>query len=604
MTAALPIIEFRPPSASPSITQLRFTEEMKGFLTPGETDFDRGFRQGREQGHSFMFHLTITIDDVMRFVDEPSHEAATAGYVRCPSLGGDLPVERGTFNLFVNAEGRLDKRMFYRLFLHHEKEGPLTLSGFKVVQDDRQHDVWADTTTLFTRLLRGHVKAEDEAQAEIFASGILHIYHLDFLKQLTTFRVEGPTLEARNEASVRFCKLFFGSLWDVYGTRVAGGQPPVTALTHRSGSADHSEREIPLYTLQGVPNAVHEHHPFSTTDMLGLSMERFTRGDCDDVVLILHGLTTSTDMFIMPEHYNLVTYLLDHGYSDVWCLDYRMSNRHSYNLSPHRMTMDDIALFDYPAAIARLRQVVGNRRIHVICHCLGAVSFMMSLFGKAVDGITSVIANSVALTPRVPRWSQLKLALAPFLFESVLGLPYMNPRWSYDPGLTAGKLLSKLISLFHTECNVPACHMLSTMWGTGWPALYSHENLADITHRRGGDLYGPTSMNYYRHVRKMVKAGGAIKYEPGDAKYASLPDDYFQYAKEIETPVLFMTGENNRVFTDSNIYCHQRLEKLVPGRHELHVFPNYGHQDVFMGKNNHVDIFPRLVQFLDKHRAR
>jgi cholesterol oxidase len=62
-----------------------------------------------------------------------------------------------------------------------------------------------------------------------------------------------------------------------------------------------------------------------------------------------------------------------------------------------------------------------------------------------------------------------------------------------------------------------------------------------------------------------------------------------------------MTGEANRVFTDSNVYCYQKLEELVPGRHELHVFPNYGHQDVFMGKNNHIDVFPRLVEFLNKH---
>ena len=67
--------------------------------------------------------------------------------------------------------------------------------------------------------------------------------------------------------------------------------------------------------------------------------------------MIVHGLTTSTDMFIMPEHYNLVSYLLDNGYTDVWCLDMRMSNRHSYNLFPHRYTFDDIALYDYPPAI-------------------------------------------------------------------------------------------------------------------------------------------------------------------------------------------------------------------------------------------------------------
>jgi cholesterol oxidase len=306
-------------------------------------------------------------------------------------------------------------------------------------------------------------------------------------------------------------------------------------------------------------------------------------------------------MFIMPEHYNLVSYLLDNGFTDVWSLDFRMSNRHSYNLFRHRMTMDDIALFDYPAAIAKMKERIGDRRIHVICHCLGSVSFMMSLFSKSVDGITSVISNSVALTPRVPRWSEVKLKGAPFLIEDVLGFPYLNPRWSYEPGFSRGKVFSKINSLFHRECNVPACHVLSLMWGTGWPALYNHENLADITHRRGGDLYGGTSMHYYRHVRKMVKAGGAVKYDPNDPKYGKLPNNYFQYALDIETPVLFMTGESNRVFADSNVYCYQKLEKLVPGRHELQVLPNYGHQDVFMGKSNHVDIFPRLLEFLNKH---
>ena len=110
-------------------------------------------------------------------------------------------------------------------------------------------------------------------------------------------------------------------------------------------------------------------------------------------------------------------------------------------------------------------------------------------------------------------------------------------------------------------------------------------------------------MNYYRHVLKMIKADNtAVKFDPDDPKYDELPNNYFEHAKEITTPVLFMTGKDNRVFTDSNIECHRRLEQMVPGRHELHVFQGYGHQDPFMGKNNHVDIFPRLVEFLNKHR--
>lgn len=363
------------------------------------------------------------------------------------------------------------------------------------------------------------------------------------------------------------------------------------------------DREIPLYTLEGVKEAEVTTHYFNTEDKIGLSMLRFHRRPSEDVVLIIHGLTTSTDMFIMPEHYNLVSYLLDNGLTDVWCLDFRMSNRHSYNLIRHRYSLDDVALFDFPAAIAKLREKIGDRRIHVICHCLGSASFVMSLFAKAVTGIVSVIANSVALTPRVPKWSLIKGSAGPFMTDYILSVPYLSPLWSEDPGLSRGKLFSKMVSFFHRECDVPACHMLSFMWGSGWPALYSHKNLHEVTHRRGGDLYGGTSVNYYRHVMKMVRAGSEpIKHEPENPKYDRLPNNYFEYAKEIETPVLFMTGDNNRVFSDSNVVCYERLQKIVPGRHELHIFPGYGHQDVFMGKNNHIDIFPRLLDFLKKHR--
>ena len=361
-------------------------------------------------------------------------------------------------------------------------------------------------------------------------------------------------------------------------------------------------REIPLYTLDGVRDAVVEPHHFSTEDKIGLSMLRFYRGTPGEAVLIIHGLTTSTDMFIMPEHENLVSYLLDRGY-DVWCLDYRMSNRYSYNLFQNRYNMDDIALFDYPAALAVMRESIGDTPIHVICHCLGAVSFMMSLFGKAVDGITSVIANSAALTPRVPVWSLAKLQLAPFFVESVLGLPYLNPQWSEDAGLSRGKIFSRVVSTLHPECDVPACHMLSLMWGTGWPALYSHDKLAEVTHRRGGDLYGATNVHYYRHVRRMVLAGQAVKMEPNDPTYDRLPDDYFAYAEEIETPVLLVTGDRNHVFTDSNVVCHSRLEAIVPGRHQLAILPGYGHQDPFMGDNVAEEVFPVFAEFLARHRA-
>jgi len=357
-----------------------------------------------------------------------------------------------------------------------------------------------------------------------------------------------------------------------------------------------------LFTLEGVPDCETSTHYFSTGDMLGLSMLRFKKAPCRDIVVILHGLTTSSDMFIMPEHENLVRYLHRNGFTDVWCLDYRMSNRLPYNMMRHRYTMDHIALFDYPPALDLVRKIAGaDVRIHVISHCLGAVSFSMGLFAGVIKGVQSFIANSASLTPRVPNWSKFKLKVAPFLVEYVLQQPYVSPNWGQEPGLTPGKIVSRVLDLFHRECNDSACHMLSFMWGTGFPALYSHANLEPVTHQRSGDLYGATAVNYHRHVNKMVRVGNAVKYDPRDPALAALPNDYFERAAEVETPVLFTTGDNNRVFTNSNIVCHERLQKIALGRHELAVFEGYGHQDVFMGKDVARDVFPRMLEFIAKH---
>lgn len=569
----------------------QFTEEMKGYLAAGQTSFDDGYKQGQADGSYFMFHLTIKTDDVDQFLASPEHRAQAIGYVEGDLVGGRRPVLLGVFNLFVDTADRNRKEMRYRLFFENTDGKPFTLSGFKRIQDDIGPDVWSDTTTLFTNLYQGHLQADQEAGATPYASGILHIQLADFMHQLTTMRADASTFSARLGAMERFGKFFFGALWETYGPSLMPKMAPF-------------EREIPLFTTEGVKGADISTHPYTTGDRLGLSLLRFLRAPCDDVVVLIPGLTAASDMFIMPEHYNLTQYLLDHGFTDVWTMDGRISNRYSYNLSRNRYNVDDIALYDHPAAIATVRKAVGPKaRIHVISHCFGALSFMMSLFGKAVTDIRSVIANGIALTPRVPPFARFKLQAGPFLCDYLLGVEYLNPWWRREPGFGPGKALSWLISAFHRECDSPECHMTSFMWGYGFPVLFKHENLHDITHRRTGDLFGGSSVNYYRHVLKMLKAGNtAVKYLPEDPRYHTLPNNYFDYAKDIETPVLLVAGQENALFTDSNIVCYERLEKIVPGRHELQVFPHYGHADVIIGKNASQEIFPRFVEFLERHR--
>jgi hypothetical protein len=188
------------------MTSVRFTEEMLGHVTFGEEDFLRGAVAERDGAGALKFHLTIVVDDIQRFSRDPRRSAGAHGYLVCDALGGKLAVEHGDFNLFVDTEPGV-KQMLYRLFFRDGAGHPLTLSGHKLIEDNAGFDVWKDTTTLFTRVLRGHV--QDDEGAEVVASGVLRIRARDFARQLTTFR-----------GSVRgllgFMTIFLGQLAEAY----------------------------------------------------------------------------------------------------------------------------------------------------------------------------------------------------------------------------------------------------------------------------------------------------------------------------------------------------------------------------------------------------
>ena len=155
-------------------SSVRFTEEMLGHVTFGELDFARGSQPNRDGSGAFKFHLTIEVEDIESFSNDPLRPATAVGWIESDAFGGKLPVQRGWFNLFVDVEPGV-KHMLYRLWFRDGVGNPLTMTGFKLVKDDAGFDVWKDTTTLFTRVLGGHVEEVDDDTATVVASGIIII---------------------------------------------------------------------------------------------------------------------------------------------------------------------------------------------------------------------------------------------------------------------------------------------------------------------------------------------------------------------------------------------------------------------------------------------
>jgi cholesterol oxidase len=198
------------------MTSVRFTEEMLGHVTFGESDFSRGAQTGRDGSEFLKFHLTIEVADMERFSQDPMRQAGAVGYLQCDALGGRLPVEKGVFNLFVDS-GPGVKRMLYRLWFRDGVGHPLTMTGYKLVENDAGFDLWKDTTTLFTKVLQGHVEESGDSSAELIASGILRIRVQDFAKQMTTFRAGGSGgIGAKLGGLIKFGVIFVGQLAEVY----------------------------------------------------------------------------------------------------------------------------------------------------------------------------------------------------------------------------------------------------------------------------------------------------------------------------------------------------------------------------------------------------
>jgi cholesterol oxidase len=211
-------------TATPTALGLQFTETMQGFISPEVKDnFAQGAKQGKEDGSSCAFTLTIISDDLDAMLTKPEHCAGTLGTVTAPFLSPEpLTVTGGEFNLFVEDPAHPDTRqMHYRMKMTTTMGRAYFFYGFKVIHNDPGFDAWADNTTLYSTIFDG-----DNQDSPILGRGILVISPEDFLRQLTTIQVtNAATLEQQLKAKIRFGRFFTGVLFDTYAGIFSTSKP-------------------------------------------------------------------------------------------------------------------------------------------------------------------------------------------------------------------------------------------------------------------------------------------------------------------------------------------------------------------------------------------
>lgn len=338
--------------------------------------------------------------------------------------------------------------------------------------------------------------------------------------------------------------------------------------------ADHRTQVHHLTALDGRPltlvNVRGRHEP--------------TRGP----VLLVHGAGVRAELFRPPIPRTFVDALIDEGW-DPWLLNWRAS----IDLEPVPWTLDDAAAHDHPAAVRYVVRETGAESLKAVVHCQGSTSFTMAVVAGLLPEVDTVVSNAVSLHTVVPRLSTLKIGrLAPLVARV---LPHVSPGWGNDPRGFWQHATVGFVRATHHECDNTVCKMVSFTYGSGWPALWSHENLDDATHDWIRGEFAEVPMTFFAQMNRCIRAGHLVPV----SGHAGLPSSFVSEAPRTDARFALVAGEDNKCFRpDSQARTFEFLDRHRPGRDTLHRIRGYGHLDVFLGKNAAQDTYPLMLEEL------
>ena len=256
-------------------------------------------------------------------------------------------------------------------------------------------------------------------------------------------------------------------------------------------------------------------------------------------------------------------------------------------------TGDVVAQYDYPAAIAVIREVTGAKDIQCVVHCWGSTTFFMSMLA-GLEGVRSIVCSQIATNIVVPTATRIKTGLHLPSFLDELGIKsltaYVDSTANWE-----NKIYDKALSLYALGeaqgwCNNPVCHRITFMYAP----LYRHAQLNNLLHENLHELFGIANMAAFEHLAVLCRKGVSVNAEGKDV--------YMPHFDRLNLPICFIHGENNECFLPKsteltyNILC----EKFGAENYSRHVIPGYGHIDCIFGNNAVKDVYPHILNHLEK----
>jgi cholesterol oxidase len=272
----------------------------------------------------------------------------------------------------------------------------------------------------------------------------------------------------------------------------------------------------------------------------------------------------------------------------VWLFDYRASP--DLPSSHTQFTLDDVATQDYPAAIAKVREVSGKPDVQVMAHCVGSMTFLMAMMA-GLKGVRSAVSSALTFYPDSPIANRVRAGLDLGTAAQKAGLETVTT--DFDSQKKLDVIVDNALKMVPSkeQCTSAVCRRILGIYGD----VYKHDQLNDATHNAIHEMFGVANMTTFNHLSLMVRKGQIVDHK-GD-------DTYLPHLDRLAIPVTFVTGaENNLFLPDGTLKTLQALAKANDAKlYQRVLFPKYAHMDLYIGRNSANDIYPTIVGELDRY---
>ncbi|OAA57238.1 Fumarate reductase/succinate dehydrogenase flavoprotein [Cordyceps fumosorosea ARSEF 2679] len=589
---------------------ISFTEALEGYLhgsrtleLRNNTSYKRAYRVASGGGEVARLLVSIQLKRTSTGDSETCYKGTMSGMLVCPTItGSPFMVHGGTVELFrPDPETCGTRKIVYDSPMTGINGRELQFHGFKILDSSVSFNprrLWRTMTNLNVTIVEKG-KMTDSGEPQTVAAGMLKIKPAKFLKQLRTITSTGQGRAERYKQALKLSSHFARQMAPHFFLPLGPLERPIPPPPVGFPNPTEPTATYRIVASDGVATKMLMWEPdrrLVRRDVFGSPLP------VEDLFLI-PGAAVDHRIFALPTlPTNAVTFFTRAGYR-VFVVVHRIGILETTDAS--RWTTYDARL-DIRAGLEKLRAVRGDgQKVYVVAHCMGSVALACGLLDGTVPAgwVRGLTCSQVFMHPV---WSARNARKARFpvpldqLYNALFG-PWFPCR--SDGGGFRQALLDQLpLRLVSGEerCASASCHRATFLFGRCW----SHGNLDEATHRHVDAWFNGAGTALMGLLMRMGRRGRVAANDGRDLT----TEDNVERLRGIPV-MLFSGGESDVLSPEATERTYERLSGRFgldagTGRGRLEyrrrVVEGYGHLDCWMGRYAWRDVYPMVLDEVDR----